>query len=199
MRKVRISIIYHSRHGHTEQIARFIEEQLNAPFSDVRSFSIEEAMEAQKFLHASDTIVFGSPTCLGNVSAGFSKFMEWTECFWYKQLWKDKLASGFTVSPTVNGDKLHTLISLSLFAAQHGMLWISQAVLPRFINDEQTDGQNRLGSYLGLMVQSNTSEENFTAHPGDLLTAELFAKRILDITRRLTSHSKIKSYDKNSN
>ena len=54
--------------------------------------------------------------------------------------------------------------------------------MPRFCNDEQTEGQNRLGSYLGLMVQSDNGKELLPPQSGDILTTELFAKRILDVT-----------------
>jgi multimeric flavodoxin WrbA len=143
-------------------------------------------------LHESDTIIFGCPTYFGNVSAEFKRFMEETGKFWYKQLWKDKLAAAFTLSSTTNGDKLNTLISLSLFAAQHSMLWISQGILPRFCNNEQTDGQNRMASYLGLMVQCTNGNDVQPLHPGDLLTIELFAQRIVDITLK---YKNLKTYN----
>ena len=63
------------------------------------------------------------------------------------------------------------------------MNWISLGVLPRYINDEQTDGQNRLASYIGLMAQCDNGQTVVNPlHPGDQLTAELFALRILGVT-----------------
>jgi len=43
---------------------------------------------------------------------------------YFVKAWKDKLAAAFTVSGSPSGDKLNTLTSLAIFAAQHGMLWI---------------------------------------------------------------------------
>lgn len=182
MQQVIISIVYHSGQGHTKQIAEILAENLQSDLSRVHLIKVEDAKEQFDLLNQSDTIVFGCPTYFGNVSAGFKQFMELTGGFWYNQVWKDKLAAGFTVSSTRSGDKLNTLISLSLFAAQHSMLWISQGIMPRFCNNEQTEGQNRLGSYLGLMVQSDNGKELQPPNPGDILTTELFAKRILDTT-----------------
>jgi multimeric flavodoxin WrbA len=109
--------------------------------------------------------------------------MEATGCFWYRQLWKDKLAAAFTISSSAGGDKLNTLSSIFLFAAQHSMHWISLGVLPRYLNDEQTDGQNRQASYIGLMAQCDNSHTTVSPlHPGDQLTAELFAHRLLAVT-----------------
>lgn len=188
MRKLQITIVYHSGFGHTAQIATVLAETMQQHSDEVivNLLNVSEASSQQSVLLDSDTIVFGSPTYFGNVSAEFKKFMETTGGFWFQQLWKDKLAAGFTNSSTSNGDKLATLNALSLFAAQHSMIWISQGVMPRFLCDQQTEGQNRLGSYLGLMVQSdNNLKEVNPMHSGDLLTTELFARRIVDLTIEL--------------
>ncbi len=183
MQKIIISVVYHSSKGHTSQLAAELAEQMTTDYTQVHLLSVEEAVTNFELLHNSDTIVFGSPTYFGNVSAAFKQFMESSGKFWYKQLWKNKLAAGFTISSTANGDKNNTLQSLLLFAAQHSMNWISLGILPRFLNDEQTDGQNRLGSYIGLMAQSDNSQTVVRPlHPGDQLTAELFALRIVEVT-----------------
>ena len=190
MEKLQIAIVYHSGFGHTAQLAKLLAATMQAHSQEVsiHLLNTDDAVNNLELLHNADTILFGSPTYFGSVSAEFKKFMEATSNFWYKQLWKDKLAAGFTNSSTVNGDKLATINSLALFAAQHSMHWVSQGILPRFICNQQTDGQNRLGSYLGLMTQSdNDLKQVNQMHPGDQLTAELFAKRIVDITIQLKS------------
>lgn len=192
MEKAIISIVYHSHQGHTKQAAGILAYNLEAEFTKVNLLHVREAANNMEVLHESDTIIFGCPTYFGNVSAEFKRFMEETGKFWYKQRWKDKLAAAFTLSSTTNGDKLNTLISLSLFAAQHSMLWISQGILPRFCNNEQTDGQNRMASYLGLMVQCTNGNDVQPLHPGDLLTIELFAQRIVDITLK---YKNLKTYN----
>ena len=184
MEKATISIVYHSTLGHTKTVAELLKESMSEEQLIVQLLTINEAMEQPELLHRSGTIVFGCTTSFGNVSGPFKMFMDWTYSFWYKQLWKDKLAAGFTVCSTVNGDKLNTLVALSLFAAQHSMIWISQGIMPRFISDEQTDGQNRMASYLGLMTQSKHLNEPGMIHPGDALTTELFARRITGITKK---------------
>lgn len=190
MQKVKIAIVYHSRWGHTRAVAIHLAASMCSESTEIHLVPVEEASEKMQLLHDAHTIVFGCPTYFGNVSAGFKEFMEHTASFWYQQKWNNKLSAGFTNSSTASGDKLNTLIALSLFAAQHGMTWISQGVLPRFINDQQTDGQNRLGSYLGLMTQSDNNLKAIgTIHPGDSLTTELFAQRIVDTTVRYTSQA----------
>lgn len=199
MQKAIITIVYHSNHGHTETVALTLEEFLESDFIQVNVIHVKDIGEDWERFHASDVIIFGSPTYFGNVSADFKKFMERTGGFWYKQLWKDKLAAAFTVSSSTSGDKLNTLQSLSVFAAQHSMLWISQGILPRYLNDQQTDGQNRLASYLGMMIQSDNSQQAVQPfHSGDLLTIELFAERIKNIVLKF-KNIKIDSYEPHRN
>ncbi|MFW2477008.1 MAG: flavodoxin family protein [Sediminibacterium sp.] len=182
MSRLIISVIYHSQSGHTKQLAAFLAKQLETNYTTVHLLDAQAATNNFELLHTSHLIVFGCPTYFGNIPAAFKKFMEATGSFWYKQSWKDKLAAAFTLSSTTNGDKLNTLNSLFLFAAQHSMHWISLGVLPRYINDIQTDGQNRMGSYIGLMAQSeNAMDKVLPLHPGDQLTAELFAARLLSV------------------
>lgn len=178
-----ISIIYHSNNGHTRKVATLLAQAVSASGASVRLLAAEEAAANFELLHESDTIVFGSPTYFGTVSAGFKTFMEATGKFWYKQPWRNKLAAGFTCSSTVNGDKLNTLSTLFHFAAQHSMQWVPLGVLPRFNCDWQTEGQNRLASYTGLMVQTdNSSTEIQPFSDGDLLTIELFGRRLYEVT-----------------
>lgn len=195
MQKAGISIIYHSNNGHTAQAAQLFAAFMQSNNTVIHLIHVNDVSDNWQSLHCSDTIVFGCPTLFGNVSAKFKEFMEVTGKFWYKQLWRNKLAAAFTVSSTVCGDKLNTLQSIAMFAAQHSMHWVNLGILPRFLNDEQTDGQNRLSSYLGLMIQSDNSQEYIAPfNPGDLLTLELFAKRIMEVTMNF-KNLKINNYD----
>lgn len=190
MNKVIISVVYYSQRGHTAQFAKFFASQLETKDTIVHLIEASDAINNIALLHASKLIVFGCPTYFGNIPAVFKQFMEATGSFWYKQLWKDKLAAAFTISSTTNGDKLNTLNSLFLFAAQHSMHWISLGVLPRYLNDLQTDGQNRMGSYIGLMAQcENAIDKVLPIHPGDQLTAELFAERLLAVLSQFNNNN----------
>lgn len=178
MQRPQVSIIHDASDKHTKRAARFLSESLSAKGMSVNLQDV--ATPDFQVIGTSDLIIFGSPTLFGTVSAAFKVFMESTQDFWYRQPWKDKLAAAFTVSPTTSGDKLTTLQTLALFASHHSMQWVSVGVLPRFINGEQTEGQNRFSSFLGVMLQSCDNEET-CFHPGDLLTLELFANRIHEV------------------
>ena len=180
---MKMAIVYHSGYGHTRIVAEHIREGALTVLRDAALLSVIEAQNNFDLLHHADTIVFGCPTTMGSVTAEFKKFMESTGKFWYSQRWKDKFAAGFTNSSTLNGDKLNTLVQLSVFAAQHSMLWISTGIMPVFVNDRQAPAPNGLASYLGLMTLSDNSTVNISP-PQGLETAFLFGKRIALITKQ---------------
>jgi multimeric flavodoxin WrbA len=179
-----IIIVYHSGYGHTGLVAEQIAEGARRERATVTLLAAKEASTKLDLLTAADTIVFGSPTYFANVSAEFKAFMEATGAIYSGQRWKNKLAAGFTNSSSTNGDKLHTLVSLSLFAAQQGMLWIPLGILPRFENGIQQPEPNGMASYLGLMTMSDNVHGQLN-EPADLGTARQFGRRIAQVTRLL--------------
>jgi multimeric flavodoxin WrbA len=100
---------------------------------------------------------------------------------------RGKLAAGFTVSSLPAGDKQSTLLSMAVFAMQHGMLWIGNPVLP-----EQHSGvpyeqaANRLGSWTGLMAQAGHGAPADEFASGDVRGAQLFGKAFAGALRRLS-------------
>jgi NAD(P)H dehydrogenase (quinone) len=186
---MKVAIVYHSGFGHTKIVAESIAKGIRTEIDNVALFNVDEDLDVNVDLQDADTIVFGSPTYFGNVSAAFKKFMESTGNIWFNQLWKNKLAAGFTNSATRSGDKLNTLTSLALFAAQHGMVWIPLGVMP--VHDQegnQMQEPNGLGSYMGLMTISSNSNQTFSP-PSDLKTAELFGQHIGQITKLFKSRN----------
>jgi hypothetical protein len=71
---------------------------------------------------------------------------------------------------------------------QHGMIWVGQEELaPTFGDNEilEPSAINRVGSYSGLMTQSNhKSSPELAPSSGDLETSKLFGKRIANITAK---------------
>jgi NAD(P)H dehydrogenase (quinone) len=130
-------------------------------------------------LDASDAIVFGTPTYMGGPAAQFKAFADATSERWFKRVWLNKLAAGFTVSGGPSGDKLSTLNYLFTFAMQHGMLWVGQGEIP--FNDK---GINRLSSYSGAMGQAFTEPPDEAPNAADKLTGELFGRRAAEAAAR---------------
>jgi len=190
----RIAITYHSGYGHTGRQAEAVfagaQSVAGAEAVLINVAEINEAGWAE--LAAADAIIFGAPTYMGSVSAKFKEFMDASSKAWFAmgaKGWKDKLAAGFTNSASQSGDKLNSLVQLAIFAAQHGMVWVSLG-LPPGNNSSQgsVDDLNRLGSFLGAMAQSNADQGADAMRESDLKTAEHLGRRVAEQALRLTQN-----------
>lgn len=128
-----IAIIFHSASGTTETVAEAINAGIES-VGGIRSLKIkiigqdiiEGRFANQALIDSIDdaaAIVFGSPTFMGNVSAQFKAFADATGDKWYHRRWADKLAYGFTVGGSEDGDRQNTLAYYQILARQHGMRW----------------------------------------------------------------------------
>ena len=184
-----LAVVYHSAHGHTETIAR----QVYAGASSVEGVAVdllkaEDLAKSPNLLLEYDGFVFGSPTYLGGVSAQFKSFMDSTGRLWRTQQLKGKLAAGFTVSSLPAGDKQSTLLSMFIFAMQHGMVWVGNPVLPEQHSGVPYDeAANRLGSWTGLMAQAGHAAPADSFVPGDMKGAHMFGRNFADTMLRMSS------------
>jgi len=190
MLNVNVAIVYHSGYGHTARQAAAVWRGANAVDGvDAHLFAIEGPDMPWAELAEADAIVFGSPTYMGGQSAQFKAFQDATSrtVFAAGSLWRDKVAAGFTNSASRSGDKLATLQQLAIFAAQHGMHWVSLGLPPG--NNSTKGGEddlNRLGFFLGAAAQSNADEGPDVAPPqADLATAEHLGQRVAEVTLQL--------------
>lgn len=174
-----ISIVYHSGSGHTARLAQAVQRGVESVAGTrAHLISVGEVEKHWKNLDESDAIIFGAPTYMGGPSAQFKAFADSTASRWYGQAWKDKLAAGFSNSGSPAGDKLATLVQISIFAAQHGMNWINLGLNP-------SPTINHLGSFLGATSQSPHGAADDVAPPkDDLATGELLGRRVAEATQR---------------
>jgi len=179
---IRIAVVYHSAWGHTARVADAVAAGAAAVAgTEVHRVPVDDIDDRWPLLDDADALIFGCPTYMGGVSAPFKAFMDATGSRWLKQRWRDKIAAAFTNSGAPSGDKLQTLVSLAVFAAQHGMIWIGNDV----VHSSKPGSLNRAGSYLGVMTESldaPVSETNPPAH--DLQTAQLLGSRVAAIAGR---------------
>jgi len=178
-----IAIVFHTGYGHTGRMAEAVKagvEQIDG--ANALLLSVDEAERRWDDLIAAQAIIFGAPTYMGDASGRFKAFQEATSraVMTKGYLWKDKIAAGFTNSGARAGDKLSTLIQMALFAAQHGMHWVSLDLPPANNSSSGSENDlNRLGFWLGAGAQSNTDEGPDTAPPeSDLATARHLGKRV---------------------
>ena len=191
-----IAVVYCTGAGHTRRLAEAIAGGIAgdagrpAALIDVATLDADGQAPGWHTLRSAAAIVFGAPTYMGNVAAPFKAFMDATSDFWSDLPWKDRLAAGFTVGSSPAGDKLGTLNTLAIFAAQHGMIWIGQAEIGpptrRFAPDEPV--LNRDGAMLGLTATSSRDKRQLI-ESGDLATAHAFGQRIAGATARWGSSS----------
>lgn len=182
-----LAIVYHSAHGHTEHIAR----QVCIGAAGVEGveawlLKAEDIARTPDALVGYDGLIFGSPTYLGGVSGPFKGFMDSTGRLWRTQQLKGKLAAGFTVSSLPAGDKQSTLLSMFVFAMQHGMLWVGNPILPeQHAGVPYEEAANRLGSWSGLMAQAGHSAPADSFVPGDVKTARMFGRHVAESLNRV--------------
>lgn len=182
-----IAICYHSGKGHTAAIAREVAAGAEAePGTAVEVVDVTAEPIPWDSLFAADAIVFGCPTHFGGISAELKAFLDSTDAFWGEMRWRDKIAAGFTCAGEPSGDKQSVLMALSVFAAQHAMVWVGMDPM----NDVRTgqgkpEGFNIQGGYLGCMADSDGKAVTADSPPEtDRLTARLFGRRIAAATRR---------------
>ncbi len=176
-----VTIVFHSGYGHTRVQAEAVAEGARSvPGTNVHLVPVEDVDSNWERLDTADAIIFGTPTYMAGPSARFKEFLDATSGRWGEQRWKDKLAAGFTNSAGLNGDKLNTLESLSLFAMQHSMVWVGLGLLPgNHTNTGSEEDLNRLAGFLGAMAQSNADVGPDVA-PGrsDQRTAAYLGQRV---------------------
>jgi NAD(P)H dehydrogenase (quinone) len=183
-----VAVAYHSGHGHTARQAEAVARGVaSVPGAAVELVSVAELTdELWTTLARADAIVFGAPTYMGGPSGVFKSFADASASIWFQDGWRDKLAAGFTTSGHMGGDKLNTLVYFAIFAAQHGMNWISFGRKGGWDTSAgSAEDLNRLGSWLGAMAQANKDQGPDVAPPAsDLRTAEELGRRVAIATKQ---------------
>ena len=181
-----VAIVYHSGYGHTQALAEAVAKGAGSvPGVRATLIPAAEAEARAAELDAAQAIVFGTPTYMGNVSAGFAAFSEWSSKRWMERKWQNKLAAGFTNSASWNGDKQNTLVQLLTLAMQHGMVWVGLGLAPGFNHSKGSiEDLNRLGASLGAMAQSNADQGPEGTPASDFRTMEALGKRVAEAAVR---------------
>jgi multimeric flavodoxin WrbA len=117
------------------------------------------------------------------MSGPMKVFLDETSKFYTPQTWKNKIASAFTSSSNLSGDKLNTLTGFFLLAMQHGMIWVGENVVPGTNVEEFPNKQiNRLGGWAGAMGQSNKGAPGLQDDDSD--SAKYLGMRVAQVTAR---------------
>jgi NAD(P)H dehydrogenase (quinone) len=185
-----VSVIYFSGSGHTAKLAEAVHKGaasvagVQTNLISINGDDIEKGRYANDEvfakLDASDAIIFGSATYMGGPAGQFKTFADATAAKWFTSAWRDKIASGFSVSNSPAGDKFSTLQYFHTLAMQHGMVWIGLGELPM-----QPNGVNRLGSFAGATAQAGHESPDEKPNAEDKLTGEILGKRVAEFAVKL--------------
>jgi NAD(P)H dehydrogenase (quinone) len=185
-----IAIVFHSGFGHTAVQAQAVARGAqSANGSKVDLVPVQEVDQHWDTLDAADAIIFGSPTYMGSVSAPMKEFMDKSSKVWQQQTWRNKIAAGFTNSASWSGDKLNSLVTMGIFAMQHGMIWVGLDLLPGNNHSKGSPQDlNRVGGFFGAMAQSNADQGPDVVPPvADQKTAEHLGKRVAELAAKFAT------------
>lgn len=181
----KISVIYFSNNGVTAQLAHAAIAGIKSVgcevhFHEIQGHEIHEGrfvnLTVISEITNSDAVIFASPTYMGGVAAQFKSFADATGDIWSEQIWAGKFAAGITCGTALNGDQSSTLQYLSLFASQHGMLWVGLDIASGY----NQRGLNHLGCQLGVVAQATKNKINLN----DLETSEYLGSRVAALVLR---------------
>lgn len=183
-----LAIAYHSGFGHTAVLADAVAAGVREAGAHVTEIAVDHLADGDwDVLDGADGIVFGCATYMGNVSAGFQTFAEQTGRRCLNGSWRDKVAGGFTNSGAKSGDKVNTLVSLAVFAAQHHMHWVSLGLGAGWNSAAGSENDlNRLGFWLGAGAQTDVDAGPDQLHPSDVQTCRHLGWRVAMVTHQLT-------------
>lgn len=182
-----VAVVYHSGFGHTSTLADAVAAGGRDAGAAVTVMRVESMTDHDwGVLDDVDAMIFGSPTYMGNVSAGFQTFAEKTGRRCMEGRWRDKIAAGFTNSGAKSGDKLATLNSLAVFAAQHHMHWVNLGLGAGWNSTAGSEHDlNRLGFWLGAAAATDVDAGPDQVHPADVQTCRHLGHRVALVTRQL--------------
>jgi NAD(P)H dehydrogenase (quinone) len=182
-----VAVVHHSGFGHTSTLADAVAAGAADAGAAVTVVHVDTITDHEwDVLDATDAMIFGSPTYMGNVSAGFQAFAEKTGRRCMDGTWRDKIAAGFTNSGAKSGDKLATLNSLAVFAAQHHMHWVNLGLGAGWNSSAGSEQDlNRLGFWLGAAAATDVDAGPDEVHPADVQTCRHLGQRVALVTRQL--------------
>ncbi|GAL33002.1 flavoprotein WrbA [Vibrio maritimus] len=128
-----ILVLYYSRHGSTQRLARAIARGIasvegceallrTVPELESERESQTDAIATLSELKACDGLAMGSPVWFGNMAAPLKHFWDQTTSLWLSGSLIDKPACVFTSSSSMHGGQESTAMSMMLPLLHHGMM-----------------------------------------------------------------------------
>lgn len=190
-----ILVLYFSRKGHTEALARQIAlgiESANAvamlrtvpPVSPVSEATAPPVpAEGPPYaeieeLAACDGLILGSPTRFGNMASALKHFLDRTSALWLAGALAGKPAGVFTTSTSLHGGQESTLLSMALPLIHHGMLFVGVPYTEAKLFETRTGGS----PYGATRITADWAE---TFSADEKVIAQALGRRVASIAERL--------------
>lgn len=185
----KLAVAYHPGWGHTTKLAAAVATGAHEAGAETTIFAVQDISENDlSALDDADAIIFGAPTYMGSIAAEFQVFAERTSKRLSSGRWRNKVAAGFTNSGAKSGDKLNSLMTLSIFAAQHHMHWVNLGLAAGWNSSTSSPSDlNRLGFWLGAAAQTDVDLPADQVHEADIRTCEYLGHRVAEVTAELVA------------
>ena len=193
-----ILVLYYSRYGATEALAREVCQGVDsvpgmvsrlrtvAPVSAV-SEAVENSIPASGPPYATvadlddcAAIIMGSPTRFGNMGAALKYFLDGTGSDWIKGTLSGKPAGVFTSTSSLHGGNETTLLTMAIPLLHHGMLLVGLPYSEADLSSTKSGGT----PYGASHVTWNRDPDELSAEEKRLASA--LGKRVADVARRLS-------------
>lgn len=178
---IEVLVLYYSRHGATEQLARAIAEGVESvPGAEARLRTVpavsntceattpEIPTQGPPYAEIQDLkdcagLAVGSPTRFGNMAAAMKYFLDGTAGVWLAGDLINKPFSVFTSTGSLHGGQETTLLTMALPLLHHGMIWVGLPYSNSELSDTTTGGTPYGPSHLaGAQGKNPVSTEELT-------------------------------------
>ena len=194
-----ILVLYYSRHGATETLARHIARGVEQAGCEARIRtvpSVSADCEGQEktltsevpeegHLYATEEdlrdcagLIFGSPTRFGNMAAPMKYFLDGTSGLWMTGAMVDKPAAVFTSSASLHGGQESTLLTMMIPLLHHGMIPMGLPYSEAALHQTTTGGTPYGASHVA-------GAENRAPDETELKLCVALGKRVANIAKKL--------------
>lgn len=195
MNRTKVLVLYFSRKGQTEALAREVALGVESADADavlrtVPAVSADTRAAAPAVpdsgppyveldeLADCDGLILGSPTRFGNMAAALKHFLDTTSTLWLNGTLAGKPAGVFTTSSSLHGGQESTLLSMALPLIHHGMIFVGVPYTEKPLFDTRTGGS----PYGATRITAEWSE-GFSAD--EKAVARALGRRVATIAARL--------------
>jgi NAD(P)H dehydrogenase (quinone) len=167
-----ILVLYFSRHGATEKLARLAARGVEEAGARARLRTVapitgesntQAALVALDDLSSCSGLILASPTRFGTMAAPLKAFFETTTPLWLSGALAGKPAAAITSTSSMHGGQESTLLSMLLPLLHHGMLIVGLPYTEAALSETQSGGTPYGASHVaGSSNQNPISAEEKT-------------------------------------